>query len=589
MTATLKQRPPARRSAGTHVHDTLIIGAGFAGLGTAIKLREAGVEDLVILERADRVGGTWRDNNYPGAACDIPSLLYSYSFAPNPKWSRAYSPSDEICRHIEELADRFDLRRHIRFDANVEGLVFDEAEGVWDIATSGGDAYRARTVVAASGPLADASFPQVRGIDTFTGQKILSARWDHDYDLRGKRVAVIGTGASAIQIVPELVKVAESVKVFQRTPGWVMPRLDMATPKVAQAAFTKVPALQQAARTALFLAHEVAATGLVWDTPVTTLIQKIGLAHLRVSVKDPWLRRQLTPDFRAGCKRMLMSSDFYPALQRENCKLITWPIATISPNGLRTSDGVEHDVDCTWMSGCSSWYLMRNVRAYQDRGLLHPPRRSGRVTLFNDIHLARLRLIGSMLDRGYSSAHILEMLSAWEHGKDLADVLGLEKALVTPWGHERPTTMTIAEARELAGGSDDLQRLIDADLVRLKGKRAVTERPKLLQVFAEMRTYGMPLNKLLELHEQVQAPIDEISRALVNAGAHHVAKQFEPDLEPTSTEVTELITTLVAFRTLAMTSVTASIGASIEHAVERVLGDYLAQLMASGSASENVS
>lgn len=232
---------------------------------------------------------------------------------------------------------------------------------------------------------------------------------------------------------------------------------------------------------------------------------------------------------------------------------------------------------------------VRNVRAYQDRGLLHPPRRSGRVTLFNDTHLARLRLIGSMLDRGYSSAHILEMLSAWEHGKDLADVLGLEKALVTPWGHERPTTMTIAEARELAGGSDDLQRLIDADLVRLKGKRAVTERPKLLQVFAEMRTNGMPLNKLLELHEQVQAPIDEISRALVNAGAHHVAKQFEPDLEPTSTEVTELITTLVAFRTLAMTSVTASIGASIEHAVERVLGDYLAQLMASGSASENVS
>jgi len=346
MTATLKQRPPARNSAGTHVHDTLIIGAGFTGLGTAIKLREAGVEDLVILERADRVGGTWRDNNYPGAACDIPSLLYSYSFAQNPKWSRAYSPSEEICRHIEDLADRFDLRRHIRFDADVEALVFDEAEGVWDIATSGGDAYRARTVVAASGPLADASFPQVRGIETFTGQKILSARWEHDYDLRGKRVAVVGTGASAVQIVPELVKVAESVKVFQRTPGWVMPRLDMATPWVAQAAFTKVPALQQAARTALFLAHEVAATGLVWDTPVTTLIQKIGLAHLRVSVKDPWLRRQLTPDFRAGCKRMLMSSDFYPALQRENCKLITWPIATISPNGLRTSDGVEHDVDC---------------------------------------------------------------------------------------------------------------------------------------------------------------------------------------------------------------------------------------------------
>ncbi|MGI8679959.1 MAG: flavin-containing monooxygenase [Jatrophihabitans sp.] len=345
MTASTKRRA-AQLATRTHVHDALIIGAGFTGLGAAIKLREAGVEDLVILERADRVGGTWRDNTYPGAACDIPSLLYSYSFAKNPNWSRAYSPSDEICRHIEDLADRFDLRRNIRFETNVQGLILAEDEGVWDITVENGETYRSRTVVAASGPLADASFPKLRGLDTFEGKKILSARWDHDYDLRGKRVAVIGTGASAVQIVPELVKAAESVKVFQRTAGWVLPRVDVATPKLAQAAFARAPALQQAARTALFLGHEAAATGLVWDTPVTTLVQKIGLAHLRATVKDPWLRRQLTPDFRAGCKRMLMSSDYYPALQRPNCKLISWPIATLSPNGVRTSDGVEHDVDC---------------------------------------------------------------------------------------------------------------------------------------------------------------------------------------------------------------------------------------------------
>lgn len=313
-----------------HVHTTLVIGAGFTGLGTAIKLRESGIEDIVILERADRVGGTWRDATYPGAACDIPSLLYSFSFASNPHWSRAYSPSAEICAHIEDLAERFDLVKDIRFGTEVTALAFDRREGRWEVSTTGGT-YLARTVVAASGPLSDASLPGIRGLETYRGTKILSARWNHDFDFAGKNVAVIGTGASAVQIIPELVKVAGSVKVFQRTPGWVLPRLDVETPAVAKAVFDRVPLAQQAARTALFLGHEAAATGLVWDTPVTSLIQQVGKLHLRLTVKDPWLRRQLTPDFRAGCKRMLMSSDYYPALQADNCKLITWPIATITP------------------------------------------------------------------------------------------------------------------------------------------------------------------------------------------------------------------------------------------------------------------
>jgi cation diffusion facilitator CzcD-associated flavoprotein CzcO len=326
------------------VHTTLIIGAGFTGLGTAIKLREAGIEDLVILERADRVGGTWRDATYPGAACDIPSLLYSFSFAKNPHWSRSYSPSAEIRAHIEDLAEQFDLVKDIRFDTEVTGLAFDKAEGRWEVTTNNGT-YLARTVVAASGPLSDASLPKISGIEEYRGAKILSARWDHDYDFTGKSIAVIGTGASAIQIIPELVKVADSVKVFQRTPGWVLPRLDIETPAAAKALFERIPLAQQAARTALFVGHEAMATGLVWDTPVTTMIQRLGKLHLRMTVKDKWLRRQLTPDFRAGCKRMLMSSDYYPALQQDNCKLITWPIATITAEGLRTSDGLEHQVD----------------------------------------------------------------------------------------------------------------------------------------------------------------------------------------------------------------------------------------------------
>ncbi|MEO6794001.1 MAG: NAD(P)/FAD-dependent oxidoreductase [Mycobacterium sp.] len=326
---------------------TLIVGAGFSGIGAAIKLAEAGLgrdDEIVILERSDRVGGTWRDTSYPGAACDIPSLLYSFSFAGNPTWSRAYSPAAEICRHIEEMAEKFDVRRHIRFGTEVTGLSFDEKAGVWTVA-AGRKKFRARTVVLASGPLPDSSFPAIRGLTTYAGHKIHSARWDHDFDFAGKKIAVVGTGASAVQIIPELVEQAGFVKVFQRTPGWVIPRLDMAMPPAVQALFTKVPAAQQLARQALFWGHEATATALVWNTPLSGLVAQLGKAHLRATVKDPWLRRQLTPDFTPGCKRMLVSSDYYPALQRDNCKLIDWPIATLSPAGIRTSDGVEHHLD----------------------------------------------------------------------------------------------------------------------------------------------------------------------------------------------------------------------------------------------------
>lgn len=327
-------------------YTTLIIGAGFSGLGTAIKLRAAGIDDIVIAERADRVGGTWRDTTYPGAAVDIPSMLYSFSFAPNPRWSRTYAPAAEICRHLEELAARHDLMPLIRFNTVIQALEFDEDEGVWTATTSTGRALRARTVVGASGPLSDASLPEIRGLESYQGHKILSSSWDHEYDLQGKHVAVIGTGASAVQIVPELVKTAASVKVFQRTAGWVLPRPDFAVPKPVQSLFARVPATQRASRAALYLGHEALATGLVWNSPVTTLIQRVALANLHHQVKDGWLRRQLTPDFRAGCKRMLASSDYYPALQAPNCKLISWPIATVSPAGIRTSDGVEHALDC---------------------------------------------------------------------------------------------------------------------------------------------------------------------------------------------------------------------------------------------------
>lgn len=324
----------------------LIVGAGFAGLGMAIRLKQAGVNDFVILERGDRVGGTWRDNTYPGAACDIPSNLYSYSFAPNPEWSRSFSGSNEILDYIHYLVDAFDLEKHIRFNCNVTDLSFQEKAGLWEATLEKGDVVRGRTAVMAQGPLSNASFPNMEGLDEFEGKKIHSARWDHDYDFTGKRVAVIGTGASGIQIVPELVKTVGTLKVFQRTPGWVVPRPDFKTPDWHKKLFKKIPASQKAVRQALFWTHETMAMAVIWNSPLTRVAERLSLAHLHNQVEDDWMRRQLTPDFRIGCKRVLVSNDYYPALQQDNAELITWPIARLAPNGIRTSDGVEHQLDC---------------------------------------------------------------------------------------------------------------------------------------------------------------------------------------------------------------------------------------------------
>ncbi|WP_442790979.1 flavin-containing monooxygenase [Nocardia sp. NBC_01327] len=331
----------------TQILDVAIIGGGFAGIGAAIRLKQKGIGDFAIFERGTSIGGTWRDNTYPGAACDIPSRLYSYGFAPNPNWSHTYSGSNEILGYIESMATQFGLHRHFRFGHNITGIVFDEDAGVWDISVEGrADIVRARTVVLASGPLANASLPKIPGIEDYQGHKIHSARWDHDYDFTGKKVAVVGTGASAVQIIPELVDKAASVKVFQRTPGWVLPRINRQTSPLTKELYRRVPAAESLSRAAWFYGHESVALGVVWNTPLTRVVEMVGRAQLRRQVKDPWLRRQLTPEFRAGCKRLLMTDDYYPALQRENCKLVTWPIARISERGIRTAEGIEHQADC---------------------------------------------------------------------------------------------------------------------------------------------------------------------------------------------------------------------------------------------------
>jgi cation diffusion facilitator CzcD-associated flavoprotein CzcO len=328
------------------VLDVLIVGSGFAGLGAAIKLRESGVEKFLILERKDAVGGTWRDNQYPGAACDIPSHLYSYSFAQNPGWSKSYSGSVEILDYIHRMVDAFALKPCIRFGQTVHQAVWQEGPAHWEVSTLEGTVYRARSVVMSGGPLSNPKLPAIKGVDVFEGKTMHSAQWDHGYDFTGKRVAVIGTGASAVQIVPELVKQVAKLKVFQRTPGWVMPRPDFNTPEWNKALFRAFPLAQTAVRQALFWLHESMATAVIWNSPLTRVGQRLGKVFLNSQVKDPWMRRQLTPDFNLGCKRVLVSNDFYPALQKPNAELITWPIDKITATGIRTAEGIEHQVDC---------------------------------------------------------------------------------------------------------------------------------------------------------------------------------------------------------------------------------------------------
>jgi cation diffusion facilitator CzcD-associated flavoprotein CzcO len=330
-------------------HEVLIIGAGFSGLGSAIRLRQNGVTDVVILERAEAVGGTWRDNQYPGAACDIPSNLYSYSFVKNPEWRNSYAGSKEILAYIKGMVAEYQIEPLIRFRQNVVGMAFDQAEGVWNVAVESGDqksTVTARSVVMAQGPLSTPGLPNISGIKDFAGKTIHSAAWDHGYDYSGKKVAVIGTGASAVQIIPELVKTAASVKVFQRTPGWVLPRPDFKKSSLSKAVFRKFPKTQSAARELLFWGHESMAAAFIWDTPASRAIEKVARRFLKSQVNDPWLRRQLTPEFKIGCKRVLVSNEYYKALQADNTQLITWPIDKLSKKGIRTSEGLEHAVDC---------------------------------------------------------------------------------------------------------------------------------------------------------------------------------------------------------------------------------------------------
>ncbi|MGQ0576898.1 MAG: flavin-containing monooxygenase [Pseudonocardia sp.] len=323
--------------------DVAIVGSGFAGLGAAVKLDEAGRGSFVILEKADAVGGTWRENTYPGCACDIQSHLYSFSFAPNPNWSRLFARQPEIRAYLESVADRFGLRDRIRFGVTVTGAEWDGA--AWNVRTAGGDTVRARAVVWATGPLHEPAMPEIEGLESFAGTVFHSARWDHSHDLRGRRVAVIGTGASAIQFVPRIARDVEHLTLFQRTPPWILPKPDRAIPQWLRRVYAAVPPLQKLQRALLYGRNEALVGGFLKPARMA-VVEKVARGYLERKFADrPDLAAKLTPNFTIGCKRILISNDYYPALRRDNVAVETSPIVRVTEHAVVTADGVEHAVD----------------------------------------------------------------------------------------------------------------------------------------------------------------------------------------------------------------------------------------------------
>lgn len=348
--------------------DIALVGGGFGGICAAIKLLAAGRDDFVIFEKAGSLGGTWRDNTYPGCGCDIPSQLYSYSFAQHANWSRTYASQSEILAYIKGVADRYGIERKVLFNTEIVAATWDETAKLWRLAARDGREFTARVMIAATGALHLPKVPHFVGGESFAGPTFHSARWRHDVDLTGKRVAVIGTGASAIQFVPQIAPQVAKLHLFQRSPPWVLPRHNRTTSRIAKWAFSRIPPLQRAWRSLQYWDCEAIAIGFTVRPKMMGTWQKKSDAFMRSIIKDKTLADKLMPMYTMGCKRVLISDDFYPTMTRENVELVTEPIKEVRPTGIVTADGVEHPVDAIiYATGFKPFDVAANVRI-QGRG-----------------------------------------------------------------------------------------------------------------------------------------------------------------------------------------------------------------------------
>ncbi|MBE2250767.1 MAG: NAD(P)/FAD-dependent oxidoreductase [Myxococcus sp.] len=325
--------------------EVVVIGSGFAGLGAGVELKRRGRPSFVILEQAERVGGVWRENTYPGCACDVRVHLYSFSFCPNPDWSHTYARQPELLEYLERVATQFGLRPHLRFGRRVVEARWHEALARWQVRCENGEEWSARFLIAGLGGLSRPSLPALPGLEAFTGPVFHSARWDASVELSAARVGVIGTGASAIQFVPHLVDRARGVTVFQRTAPWVLPRGDKAISPALRTVLRVFPFVQTLLRWALYWLHELRVPAFVKAPWLMTLASRLARRHLEAQIADPAVREQLTPDYALGCKRVLVSDDYYPALTRPSCELVTSPIEAVVEQGVKTRDGRVHPCD----------------------------------------------------------------------------------------------------------------------------------------------------------------------------------------------------------------------------------------------------
>jgi cation diffusion facilitator CzcD-associated flavoprotein CzcO len=325
--------------------EVLIIGAGFSGICMGIKLREAGVNSFLIIEKSADIGGTWWDNRYPGCACDIPSHLYSFSFEPSTEWTRMYPGQQEIHAYLKRVVERHELAPNIRLNTRFCEAAWDETTGEWLATTQDGLRIRAHVLVSGMGALHVPRYPEIKGIERFKAPAFHSANWDHSVQLEGKNVAVVGTGASAIQFVPQIAPRVGKLHLFQRTPPWIVPRLDFAFSEEWKRRFRNIPLTRWALRQFIFWRQEFRVLGFLGNESIRKKAEEIALQHLARQMEDPKMRAALTPDYQLGCKRVLVSDDFYPTLNRSNVELVTDAIAEVREHSVITQDGVERPID----------------------------------------------------------------------------------------------------------------------------------------------------------------------------------------------------------------------------------------------------